>query len=154
MGEIVIETLIAAPQEVCFDLARDVEVHAQSAAFSGERLMPPSRMTGLLELGDHVAFDAKHFGVRQRFDSRIVELEPPRRFVDEMVSGAFQSMRHEHEFHIVAGGTLMRDLVSWRAPLGILGRLADALFLRRHMEWFIRTKQTNLKRLIEGRAKG
>ena len=49
MGQIVIETLIAAPVELCFDLARDVGVHAESAAFTGERLMSPGRLNGLLE---------------------------------------------------------------------------------------------------------
>jgi len=153
VGQIVIETLIAAPVELCFDLARDVGVHAESAAFTGERLMSPGRLNGLLELGDLIAFEARHFGVRQQFVSRITEVAPPRRFVDEMVSGSFRSMRHEHEFHIVSGGTLMRDVVEWRSPLGILGDAADALFMTRHMKWFLRTKQTNLKNLIEGRAK-
>jgi ligand-binding SRPBCC domain-containing protein len=149
--KIIIETEIAAPVERCFDLARDVELHARAAAFSGERLVPPGRMSGLLELGDLVAFEGVHFGVSQRFVARIIELEPPRRFVDEMVEGAFRSLRHEHEFHIVAGGTLMRDILEWRSPLGFLGRLADHLFVRRHMEWFVRTKQANLKRVIERR---
>jgi hypothetical protein len=148
-----IETLIEIPVEVCFDLARDVDKHAESAAFSGERLVPPGRLHGLLELGDFVAFEARHFGMRQTFVARIIELEPPRRFVDEMVRGAFRWLRHEHEFHIHARGTLMRDVIQWRSPLGFLGRIADALFIKRHMESFVRTKQQNLKRIGEAVAR-
>lgn len=153
MGKIVVETLIELPVEVVFDLARDVEKHAQSAAFSGERLVEPGRTKGLLALGDLVAFEGRHFGVRQTFVARIVEMLPPRRFVDEMVRGAFRWLRHEHEFHVHARGTLMRDLVQWRSPLGLLGRAADALFVERHMESFVRAKQQNLKRMAEEGAR-
>jgi ligand-binding SRPBCC domain-containing protein len=147
--KIVIETIIAAPAERCFDMARDVATHEESAAFSGEKLVPPGRLEGTLELGDLVAFEGRHFGLRQTFVARIIEITPPRRFVDEMVKGAFRRLRHEHEFLPHAEGTLMRDILEWESPLGPIGRLADALFVRKHMTWFVTMKQRELKRLIE-----
>lgn len=96
-----------------------------------------------------MTFEGRHFGVVQRLTARITEFDRPRRFVDEQVRGAFESLRHTHDFVSVGAHTLMRDTVTWRSPLGLLGTLADALFLRRHMEWFIRTKQSSLKRLAE-----
>ena len=146
MTRIVIETVIRAPVELCFDLARDVAVHAKSAAFSGERLVEPGRMSGLLELGDLVTFEGRHFGIRHRFTTKIIQVEPPHIFVDEMVRGAFHSLTHIHEFHSHQSGTLMRDTLEWQAPLGWL---ADALFLKRHMRWFVHTKQHHLKAIIE-----
>lgn len=149
MAAIVIETEIDAPVDVCFDLALDVSTHVESAAFSHERVVPPGRMTGVLELGDLIAFEGRHFGMRQRFVARIVEIDRPRRFVDEMVEGVFRRLRHIHEFHPRPGGALMRDLLDWEAPLGFLGRAADALFLKRHMTRFVTLKQANLKRIAE-----
>ncbi|MBK5259985.1 MAG: SRPBCC family protein [Thermoanaerobaculia bacterium] len=149
MGRITIETFIAAPPERCFDLALDVEAHRQSAAFSGERLVPPGKLSGVLELGDLVAFEGVHFGIRQRFVARITKIDRPRSFTDEMVQGIFRSLSHVHEFHAKAGGTLMRDELEWIAPLGILGRIADKLFLERHMRWFVTTKQQHLKKIAE-----
>lgn len=149
MTTVIIETTIEAPPEVCFDLARDVAAHADSAAFSGERIVEPGRRHGLLEFGDLVTFEGRHFGFRQRFTARIVECERPSRFADEMVHGAFRSLRHVHEFHPHGGGTLMRDVLIWETPFGFLGRLADLLFLKRHMAWFVTTKQLGLKRIAE-----
>ena len=146
MTRIVIDTVIRAPVELCFELARDVAVHAKSAAFSGERLVEPGRMSGLLELGDLVTFEGRHFGIRHRFTTKIIQVEPPHIFVDEMVHGAFHSLTHIHEFHPHQSGTSMRDTLEWQAPLGWL---ADALFLKRHMDWFVRTKQHHLKAIIE-----
>ena len=71
MATIVVETRIRAPIELCFDLARDVGAHAESAAFSSERVVEPGRTQGLLELGDLVAFEGRHFGITQRFVARI-----------------------------------------------------------------------------------
>ena len=152
MTRIVIETRIYAPIELCFDLARDVNAHRESAAFSSERVVPPGRTEGLLELGDLVAFEGRHFGVKQRFVARITALDRPRRFDDQMVQGSFKWLRHYHEFSFSHGITTMRDTLEWEPPLGILGRVADFLFLRRHMHWFVSTKQNGLKRIAEART--
>jgi hypothetical protein len=150
MGAITVETLIRAPRAVCFDLARDVGAHVESASFSRERAVPPGRTSGLLELGDLVTFEGVHFGMRQRFTAKIVELDPPRRFVDELVKSTFESLRHVHEFEERDGATLMRDTLTWIPPLGILGTLADRIAVERHMRNFVATKQAALKRLAEG----
>jgi ligand-binding SRPBCC domain-containing protein len=152
MTLIVIETRIAAPPDLCFDLARDVEAHAESAAFSGERVTKPGRTAGLLELGDLVTFEGRHFGMRQRATARITYLDRPRRFDDELVRSAFVWLHHRHEFEAVPAGTLMRDTLEWRSPAGILGVLADKLLVTRHMRRFVTHKQRQLKRIAEERV--
>ena len=149
MGSITVITEIDAPIERCFDAARDVKLHVESASFSHEKLVAPGKLDGLLETGDLVCFEWRHFGIRQRFCARIVEVDRPRRFVDEMTRGTFRWMRHVHSFYENGLLTIMRDDVTWAAPLGILGRLADALFLERHMRWFVETKQRALKGILE-----
>jgi len=96
-----------------------------------------------------VTLEGRHFGIRQRFTTRITELDRPRVFVDEMVRGAFKRLRHVHEFHARDGGTLMRDTLYWDAPLGFL---VDPLFLKRHMRWFVTTKQLALSQLATIRS--
>jgi len=148
MGHVVIETLIVAPPEVVFDLARDVSVHVESAAFSRERAVAPGRTEGLLELGDIATFEGVHL-LRLRFTVRIVELVRPHRFVDELERSAFRRLRHVHEFEEREGATLMRDTLDWTSPLGLLGRIADALFVTGHMQRFVRRKQLALKKVAE-----
>ena len=149
MGEITIRTWIDAPPEVCFDFARDVKAHVESAAFSREKLVPPGKLDGILDAGDLVCFEGRHFGVRQRFCARITHVDRPHVFVDEMVEGFFRQLRHAHWFSPYDRGTLMTDHLEWRAPLG---RLMDAIYMTRHMTWFVRTKQANLKRIVEERT--
>jgi ligand-binding SRPBCC domain-containing protein len=148
MPVIVMRTRVAAPPSRCFDLARDVNTHERSTAASRERAVA-GVTSGLLGPGDEVTWEATHFGVRQRLTSRITEFDPPRRFVDEMVQGAFRSFRHEHQFNAIDGGTEVVDIFDYTAPLGPLGRLADIIFLSRYMTGLLRDRNAYLKRAAE-----
>ena len=153
MTTIVVETRIAAPIEVCFDLARDVGAHLKTSSSTGERAVG-GKTSGLLDLGDVVTFEAVHFGIRQRLTSKIVEFDRPTRFVDEMVKGPFASLRHVHEFVADRTSVIMRDTLTWRSPLGLLGVVADKLFVEAHMRAFMVEKQTELKQYAERTADG
>ena len=69
-----------------------------------------------------------------------------------MISGAFKWLRHVHEFKDIEDGTEMVDTLTWEAPLGTVGQLTDFLFLKRHMESFVRQKQNALKSMAEAQA--
>lgn len=148
MPTILVETQINAPVDRCFDAARDIGLHCRTVAHTRERAV--SGVTeGLIGLGQSVTFEGVHFGIRQRLTARVTEFERPNYFVDEMIEGAFQSMRHIHEFMPQGQSTLMRDTVEWKSPLGIFGRIADALFLTRYMRNFVRERGLQLKQAIE-----
>jgi len=148
LPKIVQEFWIDAPPDVCFDLARSIDVHMTSAAQTGERAVG-GRTEGLIELGESVTWEAVHFGIKQRLTARITEMERPHRFVDEMVSGAFHSFYHVHEFHAEQGGTRMVDIFDYRSPLGWLGVIADKLFLERYMREFLRKRNLHIKEAAE-----
>lgn len=143
------ELLIRAPIERCFDLARDLQSHVETMAHTGERIVG-GRTEGLLELGDEVTFEGRHFGIRQTLTSQIVQMERPRQFTDRMVRGAFRRLEHIHAFQDVEGGTLAIDILEFEAPLGPLGRIAERLVLERYMSRLIKTRAYELKRLAEG----
>ena len=145
-------TLIHAPAELVFDLARDVREHTAALAHTAERAVPPGRVSGLLEAGDLVCFRAWHFGVRMALDARVTELEAPHRFSDEQVRGPFRSLRHDHLFSATGAGTLVTDRIIWRSPLGPLGRLADEIAVRRQLLRILTARNTHLKRRAEVKA--
>jgi ligand-binding SRPBCC domain-containing protein len=63
--------------------------------------------------------------------TQITEWDPPHRFVDEQLEGPYALWQHTHTFEDDgAGGTLMRDVVRYRLPLGALGALAHGLVRR------------------------
>jgi ligand-binding SRPBCC domain-containing protein len=139
-----LETRISASLESCFDLARDVDAHMRTTARSRERAVA-GVTTGLMGAGDTVTWEAVHLGIRQRLTVRITRYERPRLFVDEMVEGAFRRLTHTHEFRAIDEGTLMVDTFDYSSPLGVLGRLADVLFLKRYLLRFLSERARALK---------
>ena len=151
MPIIILETHINAPILRCFDLARDLDLHCASTNQTREKVVA-GRLSGLIEGDETVTFEATHFGVRQRLTSKITEFDSPHRFVDEMLNGAFQSLHHVHEFEQTATGTLMRDTLTFVSPLGILGKIADKLFLEAYMRDFLQKRNAHLKMVAENKT--
>jgi ligand-binding SRPBCC domain-containing protein len=123
----------------------------ESASTTKERAVG-GKTSGLIGLGETVTWAAVHFGVRQRLTVEITLFERPIYFVDEMLSGTFKSMRHRHDFSRSDGGTLMKDVFEFQAPLWFLGWLAEALFLKAYMRRFLEVRNAELKQIAEGEA--
>jgi ligand-binding SRPBCC domain-containing protein len=142
-------TEIRAPAERVFDLCRSVDLHVRSAGATGERAIAGVTM-GLLELGDEVTWRGKHFGVWQNLTSKITVYSRPNHFRDSMVKGAFRRLDHDHLFETRGDLTIMKDVFDFASPCGILGHMADALFLTDHMRRFLVERNAVIRRAAEG----
>ncbi len=140
---------VNAPISRCFDLARSIELHLHGAEHTGEQAVG-GVTTGLIGPGQSVRWRGTHFGIRQHLTSRMTAYDRPGHFQDTMVAGAFRSMQHDHFFTEIAPGiTEMRDVLVFAAPLPLLGRLAERLFLRGHMARFLAARNAILKQVAE-----
>jgi ligand-binding SRPBCC domain-containing protein len=144
-------TVIQAPIERCFDLARSVEVHLAGNIHSGETAVATAGVTtGLIGLGQRVTWRAKHFGVWHNLTSEITAMDRPAWFQDNMIQGIFRFMKHDHIFRTLSrGDTEMKDVFHFAAPLPALGRLAEVAFLRRYMQALLRERNTVIKEIAE-----
>ncbi len=99
---------------------------------------PPSLSTGAV-LDLRLAW----LGVPVRWRAFIREWDPPYRFVDVQVRGPCARWEHRHRFLEERGGTWVEDRVTYRLPLGPLGRAAHALLVRRQIAalWRYRTRR-------------
>jgi hypothetical protein len=83
-------TIIRAPIERCFDLARSVEAHLAGNVHCGETAVATEGVaTGLVGLGQRVTWRAKHFGVWHNLTSEITAMDRPAWFQDNMIRGIF-----------------------------------------------------------------
>jgi ligand-binding SRPBCC domain-containing protein len=70
-------------------------------------------------------------------------------FVDEMEEGNFKTFKHQHFFEEINGITTMTDLLEYETPFGILGKVFDVLFLKKHLIQFILERNKTLKKIAE-----
>ena len=147
-------TVIHAPIERCFDLARSVEVHLAGNVHFGEQAAASGGVTsGLIGLSEQVTWRAKHFGFWDSLTSRVTRMHPPTYFQDPMVEGIFQSMQHDHYFHALRSEqTEMKDVFCFAAPLQVLGLLAEQTVLRRYMRALLRERNAVIKQIAESDA--
>jgi ligand-binding SRPBCC domain-containing protein len=141
-------TEIKAPQEVCFDLARSIDLHKHSTAHTNEEAVD-GVTSGLIGLNEFVTWKAKHFGITQHLTSRITQYDRPHSFTDEMVKGAFRKITHQHLFIRHGDITLMKDHFQFESPYGLLGSLVNLLVLKSYLRSLLVKRNSVIKQIAE-----
>lgn len=148
MPTIHLTTFIAAPIERVFDLSRSIELHKKAMAHTGEQAVAGTTM-GLIGLDETVTWKAKHLYKTRVMKVRITAMQPPYSFTDELVEGAFRSMKHEHHFKPIENGTLAIDFFNFETPYGALGKMINNVFLRRYMERLLNQRNQTIREYAE-----
>ena len=148
MPLIELTTKIQADIEICFDLARNIDLHKISTAKTKEKAIA-GKTEGLIELNEWVTWEATHFGIRQQLTSKITAFNRPFHFRDEQVKGAFKVMVHDHFFEESKDGGLMRDVFYFESPFGWIGKAFNQLVLTNYMRRFLEERNAVLKKEME-----
>lgn len=88
----------------------------------------------------------------QRWVTEIKHVREQVAFVDEQRFGPYQFWHHHHAFEERDGGVWMVDRVHYRLPLGPLGDLAHALYVKRKLNWIFDFRYQELDRLFNQRG--
>lgn len=73
-------------------------------------------------------------GIPLYWMTEITHVEEGKYFVDEQRFGPYSLWHHQHHFKKVEGGIEMTDIVHYKLPLGWLGDLAHALFVKKQLQ--------------------
>ena len=114
------------------------------------RVLTPSPVA--MRRGTLIDYVVRVAGIPLRWRSLITAFEPPHLFVDEQLRGPYDFWHHTHRFEEHQGGTLIADHVLYALPLGPLGRLAHALFVRRQLRALFDFRARMIESLFPRRA--
>ena len=101
-----------------------------------------------MRAGAEIDYAIGWMGLPMKWKTVIREYEPPHRFVDEQARGPYAYWRHEHTFEETAAGVEIRDRVDYRLPLGVLGRIAHVVMVRRQLAEIFRYRQEAIRRIF------
>ena len=72
-------------------------------------------------------------GVPMKWLTEITQVEEKKFFIDEQRIGPYSMWHHQHFIEPCEDGVLMKDIVTYKLPLGILGQFAHWLFIKRQL---------------------
>lgn len=87
-----------------------------------------------MQPGTRIHYRIKWHGLPIKWTTEILKWQPPHEFVDLQLSGPYKLWHHTHRFEEERGGTRISDEVQYALPLGPLGTIAHALWVKRDVE--------------------
>ena len=93
-----------------------------------------TQSTDSIKKGTLIDYQIKIRGIPVKWRTLIEVWEPGKKFVDRQLKGPYQLWHHTHLFEKLGNGTLMTDRVLYKLPVGILGRLIGASFVKKDVE--------------------
>lgn len=144
-----ITTFIKAPIQRVFDLSLSIDLHKISTANTNEEAIAGTTF-GLIKLHETVTWQAIHLYKKRTMTIKIMALESPFYFKDEMQQGEFKLFRHEHYFKPIKDGTEMKDILAFESPFRLLGKLIDKVFMKKYLKRFLLQRNATIKEFAEG----
>ena len=88
------------------------------------------------------------FNIPFKWVTEITHVKQKKYFVDEQRFGPYSFWHHKHFIKEVEDGVIMEDIVHYKLPLGIIGRLAHRLFVRNKVEEIFSFRRKKLDSLF------
>lgn len=73
-------------------------------------------------------------GIRMHWVTEITHVDHKRYFVDEQRQGPYKLWYHQHFIRETHGGVEMTDIVHYKLPFGIIGRLVNTFVVRHQLK--------------------
>lgn len=73
-------------------------------------------------------------GFKINWVTKITQMKEKEYFIDSQLSGPYGIWHHEHRLKKVDGGVEMIDLLYYKLPYGLLGRIVNFLIVRKQVE--------------------
>lgn len=148
MPEITLSTFIKAPIQIVFDLSRSIDLHTISTKHTKEKAVA-GVTKGLININETVTWQANHLFKKRRFTSVFSKMKMPEYFCDEMTEGDFIAFKHDHYFVSSEGGTLMNDVIQFKSPYHLIGKIFNRIYLAGYLKKLMVKRNECIKQFAE-----
>lgn len=87
-------------------------------------------------------------GIKTKWVSEISQYEKGKYFVDIQLAGPYAYWHHQHFIHEIKGGVQMEDIITYKVPFGILGKLIHPILVKPKLEAIFKYRQEQLTKLF------
>ena len=87
-------------------------------------------------------------GIPLTWVTKITNVSAPHEFTDMQLKGPYKEWVHTHRFREIEGGVEMTDELVYQLPLGPIGMIAHALFVRKQVQSIFAYREATLEKLF------
>lgn len=87
-------------------------------------------------------------GIPLNWMTEITHIKDKKYFIDEQRFGPYSLWHHQHWFEAIDGGVEMKDKVNYKLPLGLLGDIANTVFVKKQLEGVFDYRYKKLEELF------
>jgi uncharacterized protein len=138
-----------------FPLPRDQVFQFFSQSKNLEKITPELlhfKITGTstetMQKGTLIDYKLRIRGFPASWTTEIIEWSPPTHFTDTQLKGPYSFWAHTHEFEELAGGTLMKDTVRYKVPVGLIGRMTTQAWVDSDIEQIFDYRRKNVGKFL------
>ncbi len=88
------------------------------------------------------------FGIKTKWVTEITHAKSGSYFVDEQRFGPYSLWHHKHFIKEIDGGVEMEDIIHYKVPLGILGRLVHPFLVKPKLNEIFNYRKAKLEELF------
>ena len=88
------------------------------------------------------------FNIPVTWLTEITQVSAPYFFIDDQRVGPYKLWHHQHHFRLTKDGVEMTDVIHYKLPLGIIGRVLNALYVRKKLAKIFDHRYQVLKRMF------
>ncbi len=149
MNKIEFNTHIKAPIERCFDLSRSIDFHKISLSPVVKEESVAGCTTGLIGQNQHALMQSNCWGYHFSTELKIVKFNPPYFLSYEITDSNFESAIHDYYFYDIGDETVMVNHFYYKLKLGLMGEIANLLFLEKYLNKTISKRNDLLREYAE-----
>lgn len=96
-----------------------------------------------------ITYKIKPFlGITMNWVTEISQVKDKQYFIDNQLSGPYKYWHHQHHFRATENGVEMTDILHYAAPFGLIGKLAEWLFVNRQVQHIFSFRKEKLATLF------
>lgn len=88
-------------------------------------------------------------GVKMNWVTEITHIKDKKYFVDEQRKGPYKMWHHEHILIETDNGIIMKDIISYIPPFGVLGQILNVFFIKRQVEGIFKYRTEVLNKIFK-----
>lgn len=144
------QTIQATRQEVWDFISSPANLKTITPVHMGFDITSPHTLDQMYE-GMIIAYQVTPIpGYTTEWVTEITHIRPLEYFVDEQRIGPYTMWHHQHILEYVEEVVVMKDIITYQPPFGILGAIANQLFIRNQLKQIFDYREKAIEERFSG----